>query len=212
MLSPAFLVPLLVMLAIPTPQKSAPRATGDLFEEIFQRGIARQKSMKSIRAAFTETTTSSLLVKPIVTRGTIVAAPPARVRMTYMDPEPKTIVMDGRTLTVVWPKRNEREQIDIRQTQKRIDQYFTNASLDDLRKSFDISAQPDPAMRRTDRIEMIPKRKRIKEGLEKLELWIERETVLMTQMRMSFRGGDQKTISLSDIAVDVAVSDDVFRP
>jgi outer membrane lipoprotein-sorting protein len=210
--STALLLSLLVMLAIPAPQKSAPRATGDLFEEIFQRGMTRQKSMKSIRAAFTETTTSSLLVKPIVARGTIVAAPPARVRMTYMDPEPKTIVMDGRTLTVVWPKRNEREQIDIRQTQKRIDQYFTNASLDDLRKSFDISAQPDPAMRRTDRIEMIPKRKQIKEGLEKLELWIERETVLMTQMRLSFRGGDQKTISLADIAVDVAVNDDVFRP
>ena len=208
----ALLVPLLVMLAIPSPQKSDPRATGDLFAEIFQRGMARQKSMKSIRAAFTETTTSSLLVKPIIARGTIVAAPPARVRMTYVEPEPKTIVMDGRTLTVVWPKRNEREQIDIRQTQKRIDQYFTNASLDDLRKSFDITAQPDPSMRRTDRIEMIPKRKQIKEGLEKLELWIDRETVLMTQMRFSFRGGDQKMISLSDIAVDVAVNDDAFRP
>jgi outer membrane lipoprotein-sorting protein len=201
-----------ILLALAAPQKSAAPAPDDLFAEIFQRGLVKQKSMKSIRATFTETTTSSLLVKPIVGKGTIVAAPPARVRMMYVEPEPKTIVMDGRTLTVAWPKRNEREQIDIRQTQKRIDQYFTNASLDDLRKLFDIAAQPDAALRRVDRVEMIPKRKQIKQGLEKLEIWIDRETAMMVQMRLSFPGGDQKTIALTDLAVDIPLADDAFRP
>ena len=81
-----------------------------------------------------------------------------------------------------------------------------------FRKSFDIKAQPDAAMRRADRVEMIPKRKQVKQGLEKLELWIDRETVMMIQMRLSFPGGDQKTIALSDLAVDVPLADDAFRP
>jgi outer membrane lipoprotein-sorting protein len=132
--------------------------------------------------------------------------------MTYTEPEPKTIVMDGRTLTVLWPARNEREQIDIRQTQKRIDQYFTNANLNDLRKSFDIKAEPDATLKRTDRVEMTPKRKQIKQGLEKLELWIDRDSVLLVQMRLAFPGGDQKTIMLGEITLDVPIGDDTFRP
>ena len=202
---------LFVLLSVAMPAGQATRKPGDLFEEIYKRGAIRQKTLKSIRATFTETTVSTLLVKPIVARGTIVAAPPARVRMTYAEPDPKVIAMDGRTLVVDWPTRGERERIDIREVQKRIDQYFTSAGIDDLRKMFDIKAEADAANRRADRVEMTPKRKQIKQGLEKLELWIDRERDLLVQMRLSFRGGDQKTIALEDIAVNAPISDDLFQ-
>src|SRR5438046_2155139 len=38
----------------------------NLFAEIYKRGLDKQREMRSIRARFTETTTSTLLVKPIV--------------------------------------------------------------------------------------------------------------------------------------------------
>jgi hypothetical protein len=85
----------------------------DPFDEIFGRGLARRRTMSSLQARFIETTSSMLLNAPIVAHGTLVAATPARVRMTYADPEPKIVVIDGRTLTVVWPGRAERQQIDI---------------------------------------------------------------------------------------------------
>jgi outer membrane lipoprotein-sorting protein len=183
----------------------------DLFTQIYKRGVVKQRSLKSIRARFTETTVSSLLVKPIVAHGTVVAASPARVRMTYTDPEPKTIAMDGQSLTVLWSDRNERERIDITAIQKRIDQYFTHASIDDLRGMFEITAEPDYSIPQADRIDMKPKRKQIKQGLERLELWIGRESEMLVQMRLTFPGGDQKTIALEDIAINVPVSDDTFR-
>src|SRR5437764_1943567 len=106
-MSPAALVShVLLLLSIAAPQAPAPRAPGDLFAELFERGLVKQKSMTSIRATFTETTVSTLLVKPIVARGTIIAAPPARVRMTYTEPEPKMIVMDAGKLTVLWTRPN----------------------------------------------------------------------------------------------------------
>jgi outer membrane lipoprotein-sorting protein len=202
---------LLLLLSIAASQAPASRQSGDLFAELFQRGRVKQKSMKSIRATFTETTTSSLLVKPIVARGTIIAAPPARVLMTYIEPEPKVIAIDAGQLTVLWPGRAEHEHIDIRETQKRIDQYFTNASINDLRKLFDVTAAPDATIRRADRIEMTPKRKQIKQGLEKLELWIDRESDMLVQMRMSFPGGDQKLIALEDVALNVQIASDTFQ-
>src|ERR1700687_5933756 len=166
-------VHLLVVASLATPQAAARGSTDDLFAQIYKRAAVKQRSMQSIRARFTETTVSSLLVKPIVAHGTVVGASPARVRMTYADPEPKTMVMDGRSLTVLWSDRGERERIDITAIQKRIDQYFTHASIDDLRGMFDITAEPDEAIRHADRVDMKPKRKPIKQGLERRESGID---------------------------------------
>lgn len=196
----------LVLLSL-SPLLAAP----DLFTEIYTRGMVKQRTMKSLRARFTETTTSSLLMKPIVAHGTVVAAAPARMVMTYTDPEAKTLTMDGKTLTVSWPDRHERQQINITDIQKRIDHYFTRASVDELRSMFEIAAAQDPKWRRVDLIDMKPKRKQIREGLERLELWIDRDNDLLVQMRMTFPGGDQKTIALEDVTLNVPVTDDMFR-
>ena len=201
------LVWLLVLGLAPVGTSASP---DDRFAQIFNRTLLKQQSIHSVRARFTETTTSSLLATPLVAHGTLIGARPARVRMTYTDPEAKTILIDSKTLTIVWPDRHEHEQIDIAETQKRIEQDFTHASLDDLRAMFQIAIAPDTVVQGTDRIEMIPRRKSMKAGLARLDLWINRETDLLVQLRLIFRGGDQKTITLDDIVVNVPVTDEMF--
>jgi outer membrane lipoprotein-sorting protein len=186
-------------------------AAPDLFADIYARGMVKQRTMKSLRARFTETTTSSLLMKPLVAHGTVVAAAPARMVMTYTDPEAKTLTVDGKTLSVNWPDRQERQQINITDIQKRIDHYFTHASVDELRSMFEIAARPDPKLHRVDLIEMTPKRRQIRDGLDRLELWIDRDNDLLVQMRMTFPGGDQKTVALEDLTLNVPVTDAMFR-
>jgi outer membrane lipoprotein-sorting protein len=214
MAASSLFVHLLTVVWLATSQASARQPTvptDDLFSHIYKRAAVKQRSMQSVRARFTETTVSSLLVKPIVAHGTVVAASPARVRMTYTDPEPRTMAMDGRTLTVLWSARGERERIDITTIQKRIDRYFTHASIDELRGMFDITAGPDRTIGHADRVDMKPKRTQIQHGLERLELWIDRESDMLVQMRLTFPGGDQKTIALEDIAINVPISDDTFQ-
>ena len=187
-----------------------PPASLDAFDRLFARTLAKRESIRSIRARFTETTVSTLLQKPLVSHGTIVAAPPARVLMTYTDPERRYVSIDAKALVVVWPDRGQRERIDIAQTQKRIEKYFTHAGIDDLRAMFDVTAAPDAALAGSDRVEMRPKRKQIKEGLELLQLWIDRDTQLLVQMEMRFPGGDRKTIRLDDTAVNVPLTEASF--
>jgi outer membrane lipoprotein-sorting protein len=185
-------------------------AAKDPFDQLFARALEKRQAIHSIRARFTETTTSSLLVRPLVSHGTVIATPPSRVLMAYTDPERRTIAIDSKSLVVVWPDRRERETIDISQTEKRIDQYFTHATVGQLRSMFEITARPDSLIRGTDRVDMRPRRKPIKEGLERLELWIDRESLLLVQLQMTFPGGDQKTIRLDDVAVNVPVTDEMF--
>src|ERR1700704_4532885 len=208
MLLASTLLHLAAGIALVASQATAP---GDLFDQLFARTIAKRQSIQSLRARFTETTTSSLLEKPLVSHGTVIAAPPSRVLMTYTDPERRMIAIDSKSLVVVWPDRREREKIDILQMQKRIDQYFTQASIGQLRSMFNIPAQPDSVIREADRVDMRPKRKQIKQGLERLELWIDRESLLLVQMQMTLAGGDKKTIRLEDVAVNVPISDETFR-
>jgi outer membrane lipoprotein-sorting protein len=131
--------------------------------------------------------------------------------MTYTDPEAKTLTMDGKTLTVDWPGRQERQQINVTDIQKRIDHYFPRASVEELRSMFEVTAGPDTRLGHADWIEMTPKRKQIREGLERLELWVDRDSYMLVQMRMTFPGGDEKTLTLADLALNVPVTDDMFR-
>jgi len=189
-----------------------PTLPADRFAEIFDRGIIKQKTMTSIEAAFTETTTVTLLTRPLVTHGTVIAAAPGRMRMTYTDADRKTLFMDGKTLVVAWADRPERQTINVSEIQKKVNQYFTSASLKDLRSMFQINAAADAARSHVDRIEMLPTEKHVKDGLKLLEIWIDRQTDLMTQMRLSFPSGDSKTIALDQIRVNVPVSDEMFKP
>lgn len=186
-------------------------ASADLFDQIFAQTLARRQSIQSIRARFTETTTSTLLQKPLVAHGTVIAAPPSRVLMTYTDPERKLVAIDGSSLIVAWPDRHERETIDIAQTQKRIDKYFKEATIGELRSMFDIHAEADNTLGKTDRVVMRPKRKQIREGLELLELWIDRDTLLLAQLQMTLQGGDVKTIRLEDMALNVPIAPETFQ-
>src|SRR3989442_12642922 len=99
-------IPLLSAASLITAQASR---SDDLFAQIFGRTMAKRETIHSIRARFTETTVSSLLEKPMVSHGTVIAAPPTRVLMTYTHPERRMIVIDGKSLVIVWPDRRERE-------------------------------------------------------------------------------------------------------
>lgn len=187
------------------------RAQGpDLFDDLYARADAQRKTIHSVRARFTESTVSSLLTEPLVARGTLVAGEPSNVVMTYTAPEPRTIVINATKLVMMWPGPRKREEIDIKQTQQRVQQYFVKAGLKQLRDLFEIHAslETQPA---SYLIDMRPKPKRIKQGLERLQLWIDPKLLMMTEMRMEFPGGDSKTIRLEDIEMNVPVNEQMFQ-
>jgi outer membrane lipoprotein-sorting protein len=196
------------------PAAAAGQRPADPLADLFARGRAVQKTMRSLRASFRETTVSSLLVDPLTSTGTVIAAvDPIRLVMQYAPPDGRTIWIDEKWLVLKSPSRPALEQIDIAATQRRIQKYFTDASLDDLKSSFDMALRDDPARATTHLLEMTPKRSQIKQGLERLRLSIDRETLLMVRLEMTFPGGDSTTIDLANIEVNVPIDERTFaRP
>jgi outer membrane lipoprotein-sorting protein len=184
----------------------------DYFDQLHRRIGAAESQRKTVRARFTETTTSSLLTKPVVRHGTLLGAKPDRVVITYAAPEPKTIVMNGPRLFVIRPNLPEKERVetlDITEIVKKVNHYFTNASPDELRRAFAIRALPDLNSPGGSQIDLVPKRKQIKQGLERLQIWVSADAML-AQFQMTFAGGDTEVVKLEGIELNVPIPPGAF--
>jgi outer membrane lipoprotein-sorting protein len=183
----------------------------DLFDDIYTRGQARNGDVKTVHASFTETTTSTLLRDPIVARGTLVAEMPARLRLDYTAPDRRTVIVTERELRITATATTPAIVRDITTAQQRVKKYFANKSPAELRKHFTVRASADPDVPGTYRVDMVPTRKQIREGLSELRIWIDQETLFLRQMRMTFATGDTKTFVLEDVRLDRPIAPGTFE-
>jgi outer membrane lipoprotein-sorting protein len=182
----------------------------DLFDEIYARGRGIEGSLKTVTARFTETTTSSLLSRPLVARGTLAVERPSKIVLRYSDPEPRTVLIDRNTLTLDWPSHGLHQQTDIAAAQRRIDKYFLDKSPEELRRTFTITATEAEDRAGTWRVAMVPTRKQIQQGLARLDLWIDRSSMLLAAMRMTFPNADTKLMVFENVVVNGPVDPKVF--
>jgi outer membrane lipoprotein-sorting protein len=189
---------------------SAPPPARDLFDEIYARGRGIESSLETVTARFTETTTSSLLSRPLVAQGTLAVVRPSKIVLRYSDPEPRTVLIDQNRLTLVWPTRAVRQQTDIGAAQRRIEKYFLDKTPDELRRNFSIAATEADDRAGTWRVTMVPTRKQIQQGLTRLELWIDRTSMLLAAMRMTFPNADTKLMVFENVVVNGRVDPKVF--
>lgn len=187
------------------------RPQADAFDALYERSRPFEASLRTIRARFTESTTSSLLVQPLVAEGTLVVRRPHDVILRYTKPEARVLRLDGSSLVFAWPDRQIREQRDIREAQARVQRYFVGRTPDELRKHFDMTTVEDTGPPAVWRIDMTPKRAQIRKGLEHLELRVRQDTLMLASMRMTFAGGDAKTMTFTDVVVNPPVSESDFE-
>ena len=167
--------------------------------------------MKTLTASFVETTTSTLLTRPLVASGTLAVERPSRIALRYIQPDERIVLIDGDTMTMSWPSRNVRQSKDIGAAQKRIQKYFVDTSPDELRSHFTIGAREADDRPGTWLVTMVPKRKQILEGLARLDLWVDRTTQLMVAMKMTFPNGDTKLMTFTDVKPNAPIDAAVFK-
>jgi len=188
-----------------------PAAAADAFDELYAKGKQANDAMKTLTARFTETTTSTLLTKPLVARGRVAVERPSRVVLRYTEPDARTVLIDGNKMTMLWPSRNLRQVTDIGTTQGRIQKYFVNGTAADLRHEFQIEDHPSGGDRpNAYYVSMIPKRKQIHETLARLDLWVDRSSLLLDVMKMTFANGDTKTMAFEDVVKNAPLDPTTF--
>ena len=182
----------------------------DLFDDLYARGQKQNAGLKTLTASFTEISTSALLTKPLVARGTVSVERPSRVALRYIEPDERTVVIDGDKMTVSWPSAKILSTRDIGASQRRIQKYFVDSSPGELRSHFEVTAREAADRPATYFITMVPRRKQIQEGLTRLELWVDRTSLLLTEMRMTFPGGDTKLMTFTDVKPNAPLDPSTF--
>ena len=182
----------------------------DAFDDLYRRSQSVNKTLKTLTARFTETTTSSLLTRPLVSHGVVAVERPSRVVLRYNDPELRVVLIDGGQLTISWPGRNIRQARDIGAAQRRVQKYFVDSSPDELRQHFDIETRETDRPARAYHLTMVPKRKQIQEGLAELELWVDQSSQLLSAMRMKFPNGDSKLMEFEDVVPNAVLDPSLF--
>jgi outer membrane lipoprotein-sorting protein len=182
----------------------------DSFDALYRRGSEINAALKTFTARFTETTTSSMLTRPLVASGIVAVERPSRVVLHYQQPELRDVLIDGDRLTVSWPGRHIRDVTNIAAANRRIQKYFVGASPAQLREHFDIVSERAADRPRTYRLTMVPRRKQIREGLSRLELWLDQTSLLLAAMRMTFPNGDTKLMVLEDVVRNAPIDPGVF--
>lgn len=202
-----------LLLAVPSgprPAAAAADTRRDLFDDLYDRGATIQTSLKTLTARFTETTTSCLLTRPLIAHGTLAVERPSRVVLNYLDPDRRVVLIDADRMTIAWPSRGVRQVRDIGAAQARIQKYFVNRSPGELRQHFDIRTELSPERAGAYHMTMVPRRKQIKEGLATLELWVGRDSLLMTAMRMTFANNDAKLMTFDEVKPNGPVDRSLF--
>lgn len=187
-----------------------PAAAGDLFDDLYERGQKQNAGLRTLTASFTETSTSALLARPLVERGIVYVERPSRVALRYSDPAARVIIIDGDRMSVSWPAAAIDTVKDIAASQRRIQKYFVDSSAKELRSHFDVAAKEADDRPATYLVTMVPKRKQILEGITRLELWIDRTSLLLAAMRMTFPSGETKTMTFADVKVNVGIDPAAF--
>jgi outer membrane lipoprotein-sorting protein len=190
----------------------APASTPpDSFDDLYARGQKATAAIKTLTARFTETTTSSLLTRPMVARGRLAVERPSRVIMRYTDPDARVVLIDGDKMTMSWPGRNLTQVTDIGTAQGRVQKYFVNGTAAELRGQFAIDDhgmtgdRPDLYF-----VTMAPKRKQIRASLAQLDLWVNRSSLLLHSMKMTFANGDTKTLLFEDVVPNATLEPGSF--
>ena len=138
-----------------------------------------------------------------------------RMLIDLREPDPKTVVFQGRKLEIYDPKMATVQEFDVGKERALLEQFCLlgfGTSLADLKASYNLRlVGPDKVDgRKTDLLELIPKSKAVLQQLTKLEMWVA-ENGYPIQHKLYLKGGDYQLATYSDMKVNLHLPDSALR-
>lgn len=168
-------------------------------EKVIRKIADQQKLTTSLEADFRQEKVLGLLAQPEVSTGTFVYAKPNRVLWTYENPKPVTMLIADGWLTTYYPQLNRAEKLEVKRFEDRIFKYIgASGAIDELGKYFDFSFV-DNKNSRYYTLELKPKTKTIGKRVQRIKIWIDRQTYLTSKFEYVEGDGDMTRYEFTNI-------------
>ena len=180
-------------------------------EALLRRFQAKGQDVQSMEAEFTQRKESALLLEPQVSTGQFSFVAPDRVRWEYLEPNPISMtIVEGEMLT--WYRDLDQAEMMVIDSQaERILAYVgAGSSIRELLQYFDVSLRVASDPTAPYQLELLPRYPRVEKRLRQLNVWIDSESFLVTQLRYVEPDGDVTQYEFGDFVVNSEVPENRF--
>lgn len=168
-------------------------------QEVIRQLTEKAISMRTMRCRFVQEKTSAMLTEPIVAEGTMEYTAPNHLRWEYTKPYSFALVVEGERITKITDNRSE----VLEGNASRMYQGLANIIVGSAsgQKLFDTTVFDVALFDDGDRwkAEMTPKRRDMKRMFGLLTLLFDKETQIISGVRLVEAGGDVTSIRFEDI-------------
>jgi outer membrane lipoprotein-sorting protein len=180
--------------------------------QVLDRLEQREREVTSVRATVLQKKRHPLLREEAVSEGTLLFKRPNQVRWEVVKPERIIIVMDGHTLTIYRPDRNEAERRDLRQdlTSRAAVEFLTSGmSLDvaELEKRFLVDLYRENQRLA---VKLIPRSRLIAQAIASVTIYEEENEAIPRQIVIEGQKGDRTETTLTQVTINPQVPEDAF--
>ena len=189
------------------------RTAEPTLEWILRRFDARQKETITLVASFTEQKDLKLLARPVISRGKFYYHRPNQVRWEYLGPDRKVFVITESVYLAYYPSLKRAEEVPIKKfVGKRLFRFLgVGQSIDDLARYYDFELAPESGIEGTHLLILTPRKKRMRERVAEMKIWVDAETFLPRQLAYVESDGDSTLLSFDDIRANTEVEARQFR-
>jgi len=174
----------------------------DKLNQLVDRVVVRQRSLRSLRAEFVQLKRSDLLLEEVVSTGQFAYLAPDRVRWDYRRPDPMVVLFSEDMVTTYHPDRQRVQRVKVSKKERRFVRALAGTlPLDDLRTHFRIrlvdAGSPHPYL-----LELEPTLGTLRKRLRSLRLEVDRDLLLPTVIEYNEADGDSTRYEFHRLEVD----------
>ncbi len=171
---------------------------------------ARYAEVKTLRARFEQKVYDAATGQTLASRGTVLLKKPRRMLWEYTEPEPQTILADGKNLYFHVPA-------DRQVTVQPLENLLTSRSPalflaggTPLRENFRITVVPRPDDSKIDEASLLLEPKERSLTVTRITIRVRREDYTITSFTLDDWTGNRSEVAFTDMEVNVPVADKAF--
>ena len=202
----AFCLPVLISAQAAATRAAVVNVEDPGLRRILEKFDVAQAKVTTLSARFTERKEIGLLKNAVVQKGQFYHSKPDKFLWEYTSPEPKMLLMNGKSLVVYYPVQKQAEEIQTRLSKRLVKYFGLGQAFADLQEYYTLSLDPGNKVEGTHLIVLKPRMKRLEKRLLEIRLWLDDKVDQVRQLEYLEADGDSTLYMFEDIKVNAEIS------
>ena len=175
------------------------------------------EDFRSLTAALEHVTYTALVKDTSTETGEIYVRKDSKMRIDFINPDPRTIIRNGDNLYIYTPKINRVEEYNIGKNRALADQYLAlgfGTRSDSLQKNYDVklSGEEDLDGQKMAVLDLVPHSDEVRKQITKIRMWVDEASWLPVQQQFFEAGsGDYFLSRYKKVMKNLKIGDGKFK-